>query len=1112
MKLFGFFSLYIIAIFCSYSKEFTINPGQFRFITTYDGEYSNKNTLNIGEGNTFSYLINKLIFKAKNGSGKIKDGDVSKKILEILDKEDLFLAKNTKTGNLSIVSAQDAFKEECHKDCEFIFRDRFFDLGAIEYKSLYHIIDKDYKRKFLEIVLNYANGNFKNWNEFSGMLRNFIREVLQGGKLNVYKGDKDQLDEMKDFVGKNDKFFINFLCCCSDFSGERPILDIKNFLTEVDRKKFTYGDFRDCGCLEMYIRGPEKLSFHSSDQDYAIKKDICKNIQICNFFEYNKDLNSGGIKKLLKGNDYDIFQQDAELSFIDGYTSSINVKTKNLNYVDKRPKIKLNFTYDHNIFKYVDKNTKILEKEEIYLDELDYELGDYKDSLKYDKTKFKDKGIYDIKIIKPIKDKVEYVKKNVKFGLYWNLKEIYGLKTDEKTVKKEFQIDATSTLKSVLDVFFKQLNGLVKNAENIRPESYVVFDSGGIKIDPKEYDEYKILKDEEFTIKLDIFDEKYFEKKDCSRKLIIQIGGYKEKKDGITYIKVPIDDKFETFFKENNNEELLKKMLKEELQEKVFTNSKNIEFGYFYPDNNVVKLSIKNLAEEDIKETQFVTNIDTKVPKYFKEKEHISIFECNINKDSTLVDAIKNIVEEIKKELKKELKDPVFESIKYGDGGFSKIDIGSKITPCSNITLKFEADEKINKEYISEQFPVQKEFTIELKQDYNCFVLKENVKRMIEEISPVKLHEDATCKDFLEKVAQGLKDKTKAENKPALSFEKKINEEELVSEYVDLCLYLDPFNSREYVEDNKKFEGVLLFFNLKCGINNYKLKKEHKDGRYLRIKNIVNDKTTIEGLKEALEEQLEIGPKQCRIYGKENKEFKANDIIADKEEVVVEIIDSSLDKYLIPSKEMTFTIEYVYSKDAYKLKDNAPNKVTALIAEEDLNKNIENFIKDHIIETIKSQNKGISNIYPYSLNNVKWNSNEEVKGFINGNEEDIVVLELFEGCNLLEQKVKLKIEEPKKIGKKEVHKKEEENKEEEKQGKNQKETTLKCKGMENHTPGKKPEKKPVREPGKKSGKTTLKGEGVKNSTEDNKGCCKKCCKSKQEVKSTEKKGCCCSRN
>ena len=284
--------IYIAAIFCSYSKgeKFTINHGQFRLLLGSKEEYSNNNNLTVSEHETFNTIINKLTFKAKNEFCELKDGNAIKtKIIEILTKEDLFLAKDKKTGKLSIVKYGDGFQKD-HNNCEFIFRDSFFGLGAIAYKSLYHIIGKDYKRKFLEIVLNYANCNFKNWNEFSGMLRNFIREVLNKDSLNVYRGDKSQLAAMRNFVGKTDKFFINFLCCYDDFSGPRYILDIKNFLTEVNRNKFVDGgEVRSICRLEMLIGDPEKVEFYSSSQDYTIKEDICKNIQICNFLNIMKN-------------------------------------------------------------------------------------------------------------------------------------------------------------------------------------------------------------------------------------------------------------------------------------------------------------------------------------------------------------------------------------------------------------------------------------------------------------------------------------------------------------------------------------------------------------------------------------------------------------------------------------------------------------------------------------------------------------------------------------------------------------------------------------------------------------------------------------------------------
>ena len=1126
--------IYIAAIFCSYSKgeKFTINHGQFRLLLGSKEEYSNNNNLTVSEHETFNTIINKLTFKAKNEFCELKDGNAIKtKIIEILTKEDLFLAKDKKTGKLSIVKYGDGFQKD-HNNCEFIFRDSFFGLGAIAYKSLYHIIGKDYKRKFLEIVLNYANCNFKNWNEFSGMLRNFIREVLNKDSLNVYRGDKSQLAAMRNFVGKTDKFFINFLCCYDDFSGPRYILDIKNFLTEVNRNKFVDGgEVRSICRLEMLIGDPEKVEFYSSSQDYTIKEDICKNIQICNFFEYNEKLDSKGIHKLLNGNDCDIFK-DVELSF-GGYLDKINVKTTNREYVDKRPKGKLKFVIsDPNILQFI-KDEKMLEDKEYYLDEIDEILRPFGNSIVYDKSKFKNKGIFEIKIVKPIAGKVKYVKKNVEFELDWNLKDIYCLKIAEHNVKKKFQIDATYTLKSVLDVFFKQLNGLVKNAENIRPESYDVFASDGKKIDPAKYEEYKILKDEKFTIKLDIFDEKYFEKKNCSRELTIQIGGYKEKKDGITYIKVPIDKEFTTFFKKNNNEELLKKMLKEELQKKVFINSKNIKFKNFSTNENVVDLSIENLAEEDIKETQFVTTITLETPKYFRNIKGYTYFDYSINKDSTVEDAIKDISEFIKKEYKYSTA-PVFESIKYGNGDLYRIDNNkSNIIPSKAITLKFKADEKLNKEYISEQFPVVKFVNIELKQDNNYFALKKDVDDIIKEISPVYLHEDATCKDFLEKVTQVLKNKTKATNPPSLSFKNKINVEDLVSPVLDnnLYLYLDPFKSREYVENNKNFEGVCLYFKLRCNINNYKLKNDYNNrDNALVVKDINNGKVTFKDLKKALEENYKIKSDQCNIYVNDNRELKDEDIIS-VTNFVVGITDSSLLDYLTPLEKMTFTIDYKYDTGFYKLTNYAPKELTVLITEEDLNKNIYSFISDHIITTIKNQNKDISYIYSYSLNNISecsYNSNEKVKDCIKKDGKNIVVLQLFEGCNLLEPKGKPKIEKPTKIGKKEELK-EEVNTKEVKTEKNKKEKKEKKEGIkkeeenkEEEKPGKKPKGKSGKEPPKakskekpvgKSGKTTLKSGDVKNSTEVKKGCCNnKCCKSKEEVESTEKKGCCCSRN
>lgn len=1077
-----------------------------------------------------------MIYKKVEGLEELSSDDVVKKISAILGDNGFFLAKDKGTGKLSIVGVQDGF-QEYHANCEFIIRDNFFDLGVINYGYWNYVIDKYYKRNFLEIVLEYANGYFENWKDFSNALRNFIREVLNKNMLKAQYNKTEYLEEIKKFSGKDDKFSFSLACDCEGFSksGSKLIFDIKKFLTEteVDRYKSVEEGGQYCGShyLVMYIVDPKKVEFYSSDQDYALKP-VNQNIQICNFFEYNEKLNSAGIKKLLKGNDYDIFQQDAELSF-GGYLDKINVKTTNLEYVNKRHKGKLKFVISNpNILQFV-KDEKMLEDKEYYLDEIDNILRPFGNSIVYDKSKFKDKGTFEIKIVKPINNKVEYVKKNVKFGLYWNLKEIYGLKTDEKTVKKEFQIDATSTLKSVLDVFFKQLNGLVKNAENIRPESYDVFASDCKKIDPAKYEEYKILKDENFTIKLDIFDEKYFEKKNCSRKLTIQIGGYKEKKDGITYIKVPIDKKFTTFFKKNNNEELLKKMLKEELQKKVFINSKNIKFKNFSTNENVVDLSIENLAEEDIKETQFVTTITLETPKYFRNIKGYTYFDYSINKDSTVEDAIKDISEFIKKEYKYSTA-PVFESIKYGNGDLYRIDNNkSNIIPSKAITLKFKADEKLNKEYISERFPVVKFVNIELKQDNNYFALKKDVDDIIKEISPVYLHEDATCKDFLEKVTKQLRDKKNATNPPALSFKNKINVEGLVSPVVsdNLYLYLDPFSSSEYVENNKNFEGVVLYFKLKCCVGNYKLKNDYNNrDNALVVKDINNGKVTFKDIKKALEEQYKIQPNQCNIYVNNNKEFKDEDIIS-VTNFVVGITDSSLLDYLTPLKKMTFTIDYKYDTDFYKLKNNAPKELTVSITEEDLNKNIYNFISDHIITIIKNQNKGISDIYLDRLNNnneFSYVSNEKVKDCIKKDEKNIVVLELYSKCNLLESKGKPKIEEPKKIGKKEEIKKEEENIDEEKskekskerhkkeklEKKSEVETTLKDKGMKTPTPEKKSKEKLVGESGKKSGKTTLKSGDVKNSTEVKKGgCCRTSCKNKGKVESTEKKVCsCCGRN
>lgn len=1076
-----------------------------------------------------------MIYKKVEGLEELSSDGVVKKISAILGHNGFFLAKDKSTGRLSIVGVQDGFKK-WHANCEFIIRDNFFDLGVINYGYWNYVIDKYYKRNFLEIVLEYANGYFENWKDFSNALRNFIREVLNKNMLKAQYNKTEYLEEIKKFSGKDDKFSFSLACDCEGFSksGSKLIFDIKKFLTEteVDRYKSVEEGGQYCGShyLVMYIVDPKKVEFYSSDQDYALKP-VNQNIQICNFFEYNEKLNSAGIKKLLKGNDYDIFQQDAELSF-GGYLDKINVKTKDQKYVDKRPKGKLKFVISNpNILQFV-KDEKILEDKEYYLDEIDNILRQFGNSIVYDKSKFKNGENFEIKIVKPIAGKVKYVKKNVEFELDWNLKDIYCLKIAEHNVKEKFQIDAISTLKSVLDVFFKQLNGLVENAENIRPESYDVFASDGKKIDPAKYEEYKILKDEKFTIKLDIFDEKYFEKKNCSRELTIQIGGYKEKKDGITYIKVPIDKEFTTFFKKNNNEELLKKMLKEELQKKVFINSKNIKFKNFSTNENVVDLSIENLAEEDIKETQFVTTITLETPKYFRNIKGYTYFDYSINKDSTVEDAIKDISEFIKKEYKYSTA-PVFEFIKYGEGKFSPINNKSKITPSKAITLKFKADEKLNKEYISERFPVVKCVNIELKQDNNYFALKKDVDDIIKEISPVYLHEDATCKDFLEKVTKQLRDKKNATNPPALSFKNKINVEGLVSPVVsdNLYLYLDPFSSSEYVENNKGFKGVSLYFKLKCCVGNYKLKNDYNNrDNALVVKDINNGKVTFKDIKKALEEQYKIQPNQCNIYVNNNKEFKDEDIIS-VTNFVVGITDSSLLDYLTPLKKMTFTIDYKYDTDFYKLTNDAPKELTVLITEEDLNKNIYSFISDHIITTIKNQNKDISYIYSYSLNNINecsYNSKEKVKDCIKKDGKNIVVLQLFEGCNLLEPKGKPKIEKPTKIGKKEELK-EEVNTKEVKTEKNKKEKKEKKEGIkkeeenkEEEKPGKKPKGKSGKEPPKakskekpvgKSGKTTLKSGDVKNSTEVKKGCCNnKCCKSKEEVESTEKKGCCCSRN
>lgn len=1073
MKLFGFLNCICIyiAIFCSYCKNFTIKPGQFKLIIAGEGWYSNSDNLRVDENETFNSIINRLTFEAKDKSCRLTDNAaIRKKIVDILGKEDLFLAKDKSTGHLSIMICDTGF-QECHANCEFIFRDKIFGLGAINYEYWNYTIDKDYKRKFLEIVLKYANGDFKDWKEFSDTLRKFISEVLENNKLAVQYNKMEELAIMQTFVGKNDKFSFDLACAYYDFSGLRSILDIKNFLTEVDRKKFiNTNDLFFSECLIIYIsdRNLNKLSFHSSNQDYVLKH-VSQNIYICNFFEYGKTLKSDDIHKLLKGNGYDIYQ-DCQLSFGKNLYN-INVATNDSRYADKRPKGTLKFIYDNNIFKYVDENAKILEKEEIYLDELDNELRYCKDSLEYDKSKFKDGGTFNIEIVKPIEGKVKYVEKNVNFELFWNLIDIYDLKTDKYNIRKEFKIDATYTLKSILGEFFKEVNKSLKIDNDYCPY-YEVFDGEGEKLDPENY---KILKDENFTIKLDIFDDKYFEKKNCSRNLKIQIKDYKEPIKGIMYIYVPKVKEFETSFKEGNDINLLKKMLKEELQKKVFTNSEDIEFQDISDKGAVVELSIKNLAEKDIKETKFVTSIKAKAPTYFIEKEHISYLPCEINKDSTLEDAIKNIVEEIKKELKKKnknLKDPVFDFIEYDDSGFSIIDNGSKITPCNYITLMFKADENINNGYIYEYFPIDREVIISLKQDNDYFALKKEVDEIIKNISTVKLHEDATCENFLKKVAQVLQDKTKFKYPPVLSFRKEINLKDSVGlvSSDNLCLYLDPSLSSEYVEKNKDFDGVLLSFELKCNINNYKLKNDYNNkGIYFAVKDINNGKVTFEDLKKAIEENYKIKPNQCKIYDNNNKEFKDKDIINDKN-FVVEITDASLLDYLTPLKEMTFTIDYKYDENDYKLKNDTPIKLTVPIAEEDLNKeNIYNFIKDYIITTIEKICKvKSSSIFPYSLNNnkVSDNPNIEVNGCIKASDKNIIVLQLSSGCNLLESKEKPEEETPNEEG---------------------------------------PEEGPKGKPKEKPKETTQKGEDVKTRTEDKKGCCKKCGKPGND---NGKKGCC----
>ena len=1140
--------IYITSIFfskCTDGEKFTIKKKQFEFHTLYEKDnhtypitFENEE-LTIDKGLNFQDIINKLSFKSSRsgvsvdmvvmGEGKT----INEKIIDGIKKSGFFLEKIS-DKEYKPVSLKDVFTSK-HLTSTFSLAYFFSDiLLDFDGKKIY-ISDKG-KVKFIEFLLKYFEG-FNNWEEFRETFFDLITKELDKEGLTCDSSCIDYKKYIEEFLKVfSDNFHTNKYNVSLEIyihKNYTNVKDLKFHKELLDGFTLSLQDYKNSlRTLKLELSSKNIIRKILPDrEEYLIKPGISTSVACGDFFYVPSTctLGSNQLKRLLEGNGYDYCKYFGDI--YEEKKRGGKIFIQNGSILVLREKVKLNFKInDTNTLKFKDEDFFKTNKF-IYKDELEDKLKQYGpiESFKYDKESLKKDPIV-IEIIKPIEGKVDYVQKNVKFKLDWNLKDIYDLKIDKDKINKNLKIDATSTLKSVLREIFKELNTLLKIDDEYCPDCYEVFNGESKKLDPENY---KILKDEDFTIKLDIFDENYFEKKNCTKNLKIEIEDYKEVKNNIEYIKVPKYKEFTTLFKKDNDGDLLKKMLKEELHKKIFTNSKDIEFEKFSIGGNVVTLSIKNLAKEDIKETQFVTTITLETPKYFRNIKGYTYFDYSINKDSTVEDAIKDISEFIKKEYKYSTA-PVFESIKYGNGDLYRIDNNkSNIIPSKAITLKFKADEKLNKEYISERFPVVKFVNIELKQDNNYFALKKDVDDIIKEISPVYLHEDATCKDFLEKVTKQLRDKKNATNPPALSFKNKINVEGLVSPVVsdNLYLYLDPFSSSEYVENNKNFEGVVLYFKLKCCVGNYKLKNDYNNrDNALVVKDINNGKVTFKDIKKALEEQYKIQPNQCNIYVNNNKEFKDEDIIS-VTNFVVGITDSSLLDYLTPLKKMTFTIDYKYDTDFYKLKNNAPKELTVSITEEDLNKNIYNFISDHIITIIKNQNKGISDIYLDRLNNnneFSYVSNEKVKDCIKKDEKNIVVLELYSKCNLLESKGKPKIEEPKKIGKKEEIKKEEENIDEEKskekskerhkkeklEKKSEVETTLKDKGMKTPTPEKKSKEKLVGESGKKSGKTTLKSGDVKNSTEVKKGgCCRTSCKNKGKVESTEKKVCsCCGRN
>ena len=1144
---------------CTDGKKLTIKKKQFVFHTFYENDSNTppisfeNEELTIDEGLSFQDIIGKLKFKSSYGDvspnkivGEKKFQNINEKIIDDISKSGFFLEKIDEK-KYNPVSLTDVFTSE-HVNSNFILAYFFSDiLLNFDGKEIY-ISDKG-KVKFIEFLLKYFEG-FNNLEEFRKTFLDLITKELGEEGLTcvpIYKGYKEKYT--KEFLEVfNDNFPANKYNVSLEIRMHKYGNDVKDldfYKCLLDGFILSLQDYGDSlRTLKLKLSSKNIIrKILPYDERYIIKPDINTSVACGDFFYIPSIyiLSRNQLERLLEGNgcndykDLNIYEEERG--------GKIFIKDEYI--LVPREKVKLDFKIkDTNTLEFKDKDFFNI-NEVIYKDELENKLKQYGpiESFQYDEKSVKKNETLVINIINPIEGKVDYVQKKVKIYLMHDLDDIYELECDKKQFEYKFNIN--TSLKQVLDAFFKHLNDEILINSDTRPKNYEVLGKNGSKIE--DYEKYLITEDQNINIKLDVIDSNYFEKiADCDTEWIVELEDYNCNENGTKIVCVPKITVYKTkFYKDlSSKRSLFIKMLEEELKN-VFSTKGEIKIKTFYTDfkkGNVVKLCMSKLPDDCIKEKYFEAEIRFEAPNFFELKSGINGFnlrDFKVKIESTVGDVLKQIATEIKEKYSKN-KIPVFDSICYGNKGSSYIKFkdGDIIQPCSCIKVMFKPYEKLNEEYIKETFDVNIDnVIIELKQLYPWYVLKEKITN--EKIN-IDLHKGDTYGEFKKKVAVKLKEIVGAKDNPILFFQNKnINDSEKLTKTnrEDLAIYLDLGSSEEYFEKNTKFkeDDCNFFFYFKSDLKGFKIKEKYKDEcKKIRIKELEGIRLTLGELKKVIEKEFKINKDQYKIsYENGGADLNNDSIEISGCYFYIDLVDSNLTEYLSPLIQLKCKIEYEKPnygeyKD-YIIDDSAPKEHTVEITEDSFDKiNINDFVYHNIIDFFLNKKVFDKNIYAESLNGNKISYEEDnklLKDCIN-KEVDVINIKLkvYPDCKLLVSKNSVKHEDDaKKKYKKDINiKKESKNEIDTKKGgkKGDKASSSTTKNVGE----KEIDKKEKDKTGDKASSSTTKKEypiggsgnkqqGGAGNTQESGGCCRsfKTKKEKSDNKEKKKRRCCCGR-